>query len=220
MKELIIRITDASDDIELLKREYLLDTITEKKISFEAFAKAIIAKTEKKDNSTPTPILLPKNCIGYSSNKSNECYVIHQPEHKRFITLASNDGVKKAYKINYPNSIFVVKTGAGKISTITHYMYVKWDGLKTQLYYPAMPNTTLNICIGNADTSIKDGDLIATLESIIYAPYSHTTVDNVKSFKKSKDYFEYLTNNHIEERYLKKHKYILGDIFNLGGKGN
>ena len=74
----------------------------------------------------------------------------------------------------------------------------------------------LNICIGGAERTIE-GDLVSTLESIIYAPYSHTTVDNVKSFRKSKDYFEYLTKNHIEARYLRKHKFLLEDIFNQEG---
>lgn len=216
MKELIIRITDISEDIEILKCDHFLESITEKKISFEAFAKVIKERIEKNNYSIPKPILLPKNCIGFNVNKYGECYVIHQPEHKRFVTLATNDGFTKAYKINYPNSIFVVNVAAGKITNITHYMYVKWLDMKTQLYYPAMPNTTLDICIGGAERTI-DGDLLSTLESIIYAPYSHTTVDNVKSFRKSKDYFEYLTKNHIEARYLRKHKFLLEDIFNQEG---
>lgn len=216
MKELVIRITDTSEDVEVLKCDHLFETITEKKISLEALSKALQSKTKKKITTKPKPILLPKNCIGYSINSFGECYVIHQPEHKRFVTLATNDGFSKAYKINYPNSIFVVDVAVGKITNITHYMYVKWQDMKTQLYYPAMPNTTLNICIGGAERTIE-GDLVSTLESIIYAPYSHTTVDNVKSFRKSKDYFEYLTKNHIEARYLRKHKFLLEDIFNQEG---
>ena len=211
MEELIIRITDISEDVEILRHDHLLDKTLEKKMSLKAFVTELTSIANRTSDELE-PKILPSGCIGYNCSGKKEIYVFNQPEHKRFITYSTGK-INKAYKINYPSSIFVVVVNNNRFVRITQYMYVEYKGMETDLYYPAMPNTTHNMCLGNVRTEIDNGDVLGSLEKIIYSPYSHSTVDNIKSFRNTEDYFNYLTTHSIEPKYLKKYDGKLKDLF-------
>lgn len=212
MFELIVRMTNLDKDVEILKYDHINNIFTEKKMSIKVFMEGLKALYPTASYRDIKPMSLPKGCIGFNSNGSDQVYIINQPEHQRYVTY-SHMGDNKAYKINYPNSIYVVYVSAKKIKTITHYMYDEWNEMETDLYYPAMPNSSLNICLGNARTEIENNNVIAALENIIYAPYSHATVNNAKSFKSTPKYFEWLSKNHMNKKYLTKMDKKLKDIY-------
>lgn len=213
MNELIVRMTNLDKDVELLKYDHLNETQIEKKISMKSFLE-IVSKLafERSGYIEITPLKIPKGCIGWNSDGVHQVYVINQPEHVRYVTY-DHSTAKKGYKINYPNSIFVVHISKERISSITHFMYDEWQEMETQLYYPAMPNSTLSICLGGVDRQIINGDIIAALERVIYAPYSHASVNNAKGFKSTTKYFEWLSKNHMQKKYLIPYKGKLKDLF-------
>lgn len=116
-------------------------------------------------------------------------------------------------KIFFPSAIYKVVTKLDKVVSIDAYMYLEYKKLDTELYKYAMPNmlTENGICLGKTNTNF-DEDINKTLENIIYAPYSHMYLNNVKGFADSIQYFEYLKENRIEERHLFKLNLRLKDI--------
>ena len=217
MREAIVRITDSSDDVEILINNLIMDNeIIEKKMSILKFTdsmNAYINKNAKNKANIQCKYIEP-GVIGFSQVGRFERYIINQPEHKRYITYSVNND-NQAYEVNFPSSIYVVNIENNHILSIKAFMYLKWEGLNTKLYEYAMANmlNSNNICIGNAEKNISNGSVIYSLEKIIYAPYSHATLNNIKGFKNTKSYFEYLCSNHIEEKYLISTKRKLNDLF-------
>ena len=218
MREAIIRIGDSSKDVEILVNNLVFDNeIIEKKMSFSKFVETLndyLDKNERIKLNRPCKFIEP-GVIGHDLAGSKEKYIINQPEHRRFITYSKGDD-NQAYEVNFPSSIYVVYLSNNRISGIKAFMYLNWDGMNTKLYEYAMANMLANnnICIGNAEKDISNNSVIYSLEKIIYAPYSHDTLNNIKGFKYTKKYFEYLSERHVEEKYLIKTNLILNDLFN------
>lgn len=215
MEELIVRINPSlSDDVEILYNNLIESYQLEKMISLEEFDKIInkIIGSDKKEIDLK-PRLFDESIIGYSESKLQQVYLIRQPEHMRYITY-SFDNQKGGMKINFPNSLYFVFIDNNNITKIQAYMYDKWLDKKTKLYKYAMPNmlTDNKICIGKASTEIQDNQVIRALEKIIYSPYSHSQVDNVRGFKNTISYFEYLEKNKIEKKYLIPFNLTLGNL--------
>lgn len=215
MKEAIIRISAKSEDVEILVNNLLIDNdIIEKKITIEKFSQ-IINDYANRDRSPKDMICkyLEPGVIGYANKNPYKRYIIQQPEHRRYITYSVGKE-NQAFEINFPSSIYVIDIKNDQITSIQAYMYMEWKGLGTKLYKYAMANmlTDNNICIGNAEKTISNDSIIYSLEKIIYAPYSHATLNNIKGFHKTLDYFNYLKENHIEKRYLIDAKITLGEV--------
>lgn len=218
MREAIIRIGDSSKDVEILVNNLVFDNeIIEKKMSFSKFVETLndyLDKNKEIKLNKPCKFIEP-GVIGYNQFGSSEKYIINQPEHRRFITYSvGNDN--QAYEVNFPSAIYAVYVENNKITNIKAFMYLKWEGMNTKLYEYAMANMLYNnnICIGRAEKNISNDSVIYSLEKIIYAPYSHDTLNNIKGFYNTKKYFEYLSKNHIEEKYLIKTNLNLKDLFN------
>lgn len=94
-------------------------------------------------------------------------------------------------------------------------MYTEFKGKDTTLYKYAMANMLSgnNICIGNAERDVGES-IIDALEKIIYAPYSHATLNNIKGFESTETYFKYLSEHSIDVKYLYASGKTLGDLFN------
>lgn len=205
MSELIVRLSSFQNnsDVEVLVNDIVEDRVLEKKISLIEFAK-IICKNLDNELDTPfKPIYLDKSIIGINRIGGKQIYLINQPLHQRFVTYSLGKD-SRAMKINFPNSIYLVSVENEEVSEIKAYMYDAWNDKYTKLYKYAMPNMLgqNKICIGQANRKIENNDIIKTLENIIYAPYSHRNVNDVKSFKDTQDYFEYLSKNRLDKKYL------------------
>ncbi len=211
MKELIIRIKSDSEDAEVLFNDLFAEEVTEKSISREALMECLERYTKKDEVKLPLK-LFEKNVIGYNRNKELEIFLVNQASHSRYVTYSIGKE-EKAVKINFPNSIYLIQVRASLVNRISAYMYFEWHDEETELYKYAMPNMLSgdSICMGSANKRI-DGSLMQTLENIIYAPYSHAELNNIKGFRSTKSYFEYLENNHILEKHLTKTNFKLAKL--------
>lgn len=199
-KELIVRLTDVNSDVEILENNIIDEEIKEKKISLIDFSNIVSKLVDRNQKKTRKKIKLIKNAI----YQDQELIIIKQPEILRYVTYSVSN-TNKAYKINFPASLYFIYRNSSEILKIEAFMYLKWEDENTQLYKYAMPNMLGGnaICIGNAKREIGK-DINITLEEIIYAPYSHQTLNNVKGFKNTEDYFQYLENNKIAIKHLYK----------------
>lgn len=211
--EMIIKISSGHEDIEVLSHDFLEDEILEKKLSLDEFIKIIHKHYEKEKNRTEEkPAYFSDPIIGFSFKNGIKKYLINQPAHERFITYDINNE-SKGLKINFPASIYEVRVIGEKINEITAFMYIDFKGLDTELFKYGMPNMLgqNKFCIGHAKTNINGG-IIQALENIIYAPYSHSNLNDVKGFKNTEDYFKYLETNHIQKKYLYETNLKLRDL--------
>lgn len=215
MREAIIRVSDSTEDVEILVNNLIFENeIIEKKVSLSKFADGINNLLKKDKNNKIECELIEPGVIGFAKVGSFKKYIINQPEHRRYITYSVGKD-NQAYEINFPSSIYVVHVENNRISSIEAYMYLEWKGKQTKLYDYAMANmlSESRICLGNAEKTISNDSVIYSLEKIIYAPYSHVTLNNIKSFRTTKSYFEYLTKNHVEEKHLYSSSIKLVDLF-------
>ena len=123
---------------------------------------------------------------------NDTCIVTKQEEHRRIVTYKG-----KAYEINFPNSIYIICHNRSKIDVIEAYCYIEYNGLNTELYKYAMPNMlgANRICMGSAPRDIDPQNYKSALENVIYTQYTHDWVDDIKSFRNTAAYFEYLEKN-------------------------
>ena len=188
MRQIILRVTDTSDDAEMLtfdatsKREYF------KTVSLTEVFKAIKNVVKDRINTREKLHLLHPEIIAL--NKSR--VMIKQSERKRIVTYED-----KAFNINFPNALYIVQFEESKITNIEAFAYKEWNFEDTKLYGYPMPNMLggNRICIGSAPRDIENQDYVKALENIIFTRYSHRNVDNIKSFKDTIQYFEYLETN-------------------------
>lgn len=207
MKQLIVRINDLNSDAEILeydnvrKREYFsaiqIEDLIEK---LETFAENRNQKHRKKDI-----ILYSNQIIGIGNN----CVVIMQKGHKRIVTYENT-----AYNISFPNSIYIMAYKSNNVDSIFAYCFKEFKGKNTELYKYAMPNmlTENKICMGSAPRKIEKKDYVKALEKIIFTQYTHGHTDNIKSFKETKKYFEYLSMNEFPYDLLIKFNKTLDEV--------
>lgn len=153
--------------------------------------------------------LLDSQIIALGSN-----YVaINQPGHKKIVTLRYDD-FSKSYKINFPNSIYIIKFSNNKVNDIYAYSYVEYLGTETQLFEYPLPNELSGnkICIGSAKREIIDGNYIEALERIIATSYTHRNFSGIKGFSNSKKWFEYLSKNEFPYKLMRSLNKKLEDI--------
>lgn len=206
---MIFRVDDNVSDVEILEydkvsnKEYFsvieirdlierLDTYADRMISSDGIIKNNI-------------ILMDDQIIGVGKN----CVVIKQDEHKRIVTLQGT-----AYKISFPNSLYIVSFKDDLVTSIHAYCYKDYSGKTTRLYQYAMPNmlTSNRICMGSAPKKIESKDYVKTLEKIIFTQYTHMNVDNIKSFKRTDEYFRYLSKHEFPYDLLIDANTTLGKV--------
>lgn len=188
MRQIILRVTDTSDDAEMLtfdatsKREYF------KTVSLTEVFKAIKNVVKDRINTREKLHLLHPEIIAL--NKSR--VMIKQSERKRIVTYED-----KAFHISFPNALYIMQFEENKITNIDAFAYKEWNFEQTKLYGYPFPNMLHGnrICIGSAPREIENQDYVKALENVIFTRYSHRTVDNVKSFKDTIQYFEFLEKN-------------------------
>ena len=202
MKEVIIRLRNTDKDAELCiqkKQKILFKKISKDKL-------LSIVSTFAKDSRENEKIkIFGNHVIGAGDNY----VVIKQPEHKMYVTYKN-----RSYKINFPNSIYVVTYEEDRVNDILCFCYKKYEGGDTELYDYAMPNMlgANRMCKGTADRSIK-GDIEDALNKIIATPYSHGTFDGIKGFTSTIAYFEYLEVIPFPYKLLRKLNMRLRDVY-------
>lgn len=207
MSEMVVRFNSRSEaDAEICIKKGC--DFTFKKVSLKKILE--ILNTQLKVESKGEKIkLLDRQIIALGSNY----VVINQPGHKKIVTLRYVD-FSKSYKINFPNSIYIIKFSNNKVNDIYAYSYVEYLGSETKLYEYPLPNE-LNgnkICIGSAKREIIDGNYIEALERIIATSYTHRYFSGIKGFSDSKKWFEYLSKNDFPYKLMRSLNKKLGDL--------
>ncbi len=209
MKEIIARINSVNDYVELAYKENENETIF-KKMDSDKYVE-LINNTLKKDTNHHVKKLklLDQQIIAI-----DEHYVVVKQEgSKKIVTYSSGDKIE-TYKINFPNAIYIVQIYNEKIERIECYAYKSYKAEETELFEYPMPNElTQNLmCIGTADRTIKDGNVIEALERIIFTPYSHSTFSGMNGFSNTVKYFEYLEKNKFPYKFMKPLRKKLKDV--------
>lgn len=202
MREVIMRFSCVHPDVELcMKRN---KKIIFKKLSIDEVM-MLINQCASQTIFSNKINLLSQNVIGMGAGYT----VIKQEEHIQYVTFN-----KTTYKINFPNSIYVVKHDGKKIKSIQNYCYKEYKGGNTELYDYAMPNVLSGnmLCIGTADRAIRNHDVEEALNKIIATPYSHNTFNGINGFSSTIKYFEYLEDNPFPYKLLKKLNRKLKDV--------
>lgn len=203
--EIIFRISDQVEDAEMLvsdKQKNYFKAVSIKQLidSLSSMLGQDANIDYKKDL-----IVSDNDLIAVSSN----CIVTKQHEHKRIVTYAG-----KAYKINFPNSIYLICHHAGQIKQLEAYCFKEYDGMNTKLYGYAMPNMFSNntICMGTANKAIDVKKYKDALEEILCTQYTHARPDNIKKFKSTSEYFDYLKDNDFPYNLLYSTGKTLKDV--------
>lgn len=209
MMEMIVRLNSDEYDAEIAIAEQG-KTPMFKKIKREEFVQIV------NDNFTDHNIhykkdikLLDSQIIGIDEHH----VVIKQEEHKKIITYSYGDELF-TYKINFPNALYIVEKNDNKITAIECYAYKEFENEDTALFEYPMPNelSRNNMCIGNADRTIENGNILEALERIIFTPYSHATFSGMNGFSQTKPYFEYLEKNEFPYKLMKPLKKKLKEV--------
>lgn len=210
MREIITRINSDADAIEIAYVENENAPIFKK---IEADKYINIVNNTLRNTSSQTHKKKLKLLDPHIIAIDEHYVVIKQPEEKKIVTYAEA-GTVETYKINFPNSIYIVGISQSKITGIECYSYKKYIGEETELYEYPMPNelTRNMMCIGTADRHIKNDNVIEALERIIFTPYSHATFSGMNGFSQTKTYFEYLEKNKFPYKFMKPLKKKLKDI--------
>ncbi len=205
LMEIIFRISDQVEDAEMLvsdKQKNYFKAVSIKQLidSLSSMLGQDANIDYKKDL-----IVSDNDLIAVSSN----CIVTKQHEHKRIVTYAG-----KAYKINFPNSIYLICHHAGQIKQLEAYCFKEYDGMNTKLYRYAMPNMFSNntICMGTANKAIDVKKYKDALEEILCTQYTHARPDNIKKFKSTSEYFDYLKDNDFPYNLLYSTGKTLKDV--------
>lgn len=212
--EAIFRLCPNCPDVEVLVNDGIAQQFTEKKLSIAALIQILKQHESSEDKGKPKIIYDSRILL-----QIDDYILINQPEHRRYITYSVENDTR-SFSILFPNSIYLIKKENNQIISIEAYMYLLWEKEYTQLYHYAMPNMLAEnkICIGLAPRLIENNNYIQALENIIYSPYSHAQLNNVKGFSNTVQYFQYLENHSIRKENLFSAKKTLKYIFMDGVK--
>lgn len=211
--EMIIRLNSDECDAEIAIAEPGKQPMF-KKLKREEFVKIVNDNFIYQDTHYKKDIkLLDSQIIGIDEHH----VVIKQKECKKIVTYSCNDKLF-TYKVNFPNALYIVEKNDNKIRSIECYAYKKFEKEDTMLFEYPMPNELSGnrMCIGTADRTIKDGNIIEALEKIIFTPYSHNTFSGMNGFSQTKTYFEYLEKNEFPYKLMKSLKKTLRDVLKGG----
>lgn len=202
MSQVIVRISSNEDDVEML----LVDKGSEiwKKLSFKEFY-SILRKRVPGAFKDSKPVYLDPCVIAAGEGVS----IIKKPAHRRIVTYSG-----KAYEINFPNSLYVIRHSLTKVDAVDAYTFFDWQGRGTALYLMPMPNMTQSqhMCLGTARREITQNDLCGALERILDASYTHDHVDNMKQRTSTVKWFLHLKKNSVKITDVKSAGITVADL--------
>ena len=124
---MIFRVTDSNADVEILETDNI-----EKKEFFSTITVQDLMNKLKTFTENRNLYKKPKEIILFDDvivGAGNRCVVINQPEHKRIVTYD-----KKAYKISFPNAIYIMHYELNMIKSIEAYCYKYYKKSATKLF--------------------------------------------------------------------------------------
>lgn len=203
MSQLIVKFDNQRTDAQLCSK--INDEIIFKDVSMDTLINLLINEFASSDKDEKIK-LFDNQIIA----KETRYVAINQPEHKKIVFFAD----KGSYKINFPNSIYIMLFDRNKIRKIKAFSYKEYKGLETELYEYPMPNMLgdNNICLGSSIKEIKDNDYVGALERVIATQYTHTHFSGAKGFSNSIKWFEYLEKNPFPYKLLKSLNYTLKKV--------
>jgi hypothetical protein len=211
MLEMIFRLSDQASDAEIYINDAGKNKGYFKAIKIEDLMKKMKSafSTESTTDYKKDIVVIDKELIALSPN----CIVTKQKERKRIAVYAG-----KAYKIVYPNSIYVICHQANEIKSIEAYCFKAEKGMETELYRYPMPNmfSDNRICMGSANKRIDVREYKEALEEILCTQYTHAKPDNIKGFDTTSEYFDYLAKNEFPYDKLYRTGKKLKDILIKG----
>lgn len=203
MSQLIVKFDNQREDVQLCSK--VNDEIIFKNVSMEALMDLLI-KNFTTEGQSEEIRLLDEQIIA----KEKRYVAIKQPECKKIVFFEG----KGSYKINFPNSIYIILFHVDKIKKIKAFAYKEYKGEDTELYEYPMPNMLGDneICMGNSIKKIRDNDYVGALERVIATQYTHMHFSGIKGFSNSIKWFEYLEKNPFPYKLLKPLNYTLEKV--------
>ena len=203
MSQLIVKFDNQREDVQLCSKKN--DQIIFKNVSMDTLMNLLIKNFTTEGQSEEIK-LLDEQIIA----KEKRYVVIKQPECKKIVFFNG----KGSFKINFPNSIYIILFHVDKIKKIKAFAYKEYKGLNTKLYEYPMPNMLGNneICMGNSIKEIRDSDYVGALERVIATQYTHTHFSGIKGFSNSIKGFEYLEKNPFPYKLLNPLNYTLKKV--------
>lgn len=138
--------------------------------------------------------LIPENVFYVSTHITDAVIAWHKPSHKNYLLLQNKRG-----KVIYPNLVFIANKDTLKV-----FLYKKWEGIKTKLYYAPFNNLYNNgsLCLGTADApgaNLSLDDFITEWEKCFFHCEFNTENDSrysndylAKAYKKMFDNLDQL----------------------------
>ena len=205
-----MRILDSSEDVEIYQEEdskIVFEKILSKDDLTEALQNAILPSKQK---STKIDLIDEYDCNTLYIEESRNQKTIYYNFKEQMIKCQYEE---KGYNIHHPNSIFIVYVDENQLRTIKAFCYKNYKGKDTQLFKYPFANMLGqdSMCLGTIDHTYTNP--LTTILNAIEANYTHSyTSFDYEGLEKTKDMFEYLSNNPFPYHHLKKSKCCLGDI--------
>lgn len=208
MKQMVVRISSGREDAEILIKDGRKQIW--KSVDLKKLRERIDKYINRGDIAHKRPKLLDPRILAM-----NDTTLIYRETEKRRMVFYGG----KPYEINFPAVLYVVGHNETRVDEIKCYTYFGWRGLKTQLYLFPMPNMTSSerMCMGSADKTIIDGNVIDAVERIVDAEYTHDHVDNVRKSTSTVKWLRMLKTEHVTADLLKKPVCRFEDLVDTGG---
>lgn len=210
MTQMICRLDSHCKDMDVLYVEDGQEIW--KSVSAERFADMVESVCLARKEITEKPRWIHENVLAAGDHSM----LIRRDKHKQIVSYQG-----KAYEINFPDAIYLVTFQRQQVKDIYSYTFFEWEGINTKLYNMPMPNMTgtAHMCIGTGDRHIDDGNVMAALDRILDAEYTHDHVDNLRKPTSTLKWFRFLKKGNASERMMRtQDKVILKDLV-IGGPG-
>lgn len=211
MSQIIIRILDTSEEIEIYHEEdskAIFEKIINREDLIVALSNALLPN--KKIHKVEVDLIdeYDENTFYIELAESNK--LIYYKFEERKIKCQYQG---KGYSIIHPNTIFIIKVNDGRVYSIKAFCYKQFTGKSTELFkYPFANMLGQNsMCLGTIDNSYTTP--LKAILTAIEANYTHDlTGFNDKELKDTKTMFEYLSKNQFPYNLLQTNYRTLAEL--------
>lgn len=204
MNTMVLKVCDASQDVEVLYQEENRPII-EKIVNIQEAIKELNAMLGYEHQ---YELDFTDGKYLYVKETEKEAYYVYLMEEQK-IKCTYQD---KGYSLSHPNSIFIVKVNkfTKRFKSISAYCYKVFEGRNTKLFDYPFPNMLSDnrICTGTVRNAFVDAK--QTIMDVLEANYTHEETYFLNhAFRNTKVAFEYLSNNPFPYHELASLNYSL-----------